>query len=856
MPTNRLPRWARPAIGVAAAVLLGLAGILVGAQFASPAAATTVDATILAPTAIDGVPVGGVDPSGLGLSEGVGVAGVAPAGSADASELPADIADAAAGLEDAGGTDGTGAPASGPGGGGADDPCAPADGSTPDGCPDGLHSTILADTAPPELRVWPWPDPPATSDGASIYCPDLAPGDGELGVGVGTSVPADVTIRYWPVADPTDVHTLIPAQDASQVAEWDSIVSATGSFPEHSFVFQHCGIMDRLEPHTDYILSAVALDSFARLSSPVERRFNSDGNPDVPPMQVVPLNPSALYASVPVYRGSNPPLMNAWVVGDGEPADCSTFDASHPSLFQMQPPHQVGVTESYLVAHHYDTNYDRAMVEVLDVPEGSTVVICARWYDITRPSWDRDVPTKQMYAVASSPDAVTPVVTLASATFTQDVGALSTTITGSTRTGYLCGSALLPASDTPAGTTLTTDLAVCSLASSPSRSMSPAGGGRGDVVLTSDVAWHGDTVESRYILPLSRYACLGTCALPPELDYTIPLPTVTIGTGMCGSVFGSDCTPPTAETTLGTATVHVSWEQGNTNGLDHWVIGTPDDTPPDAPAPPDAPRFDADRRVDPTLSDDGWTGGAQFLLRSDRHVTYTVSVAGACFVGDAPAPITGETHPAGTGVEADTVTIPRLCPGVEYTLTAELVDADGHRTVATISRDPGVVWWPGARFFVPQRTYAITGTIQVVRDDASLGAWKVEDAAIGIGFDPHYSGGFPAVFPSDRCLAGDQGSLDGTIDADADQARTLQVYVHVRLTNEGTYYGTDHDADCSWPGPNTFVANDVVDVNWDDLRWGGTITHDIPQYGVAPVPGITTGRYHYVLTLRLGDARS
>ena len=211
-------KYARPAIGIGVAALVATAAALVGAHAAPAPSPATEQAAVLAPVAIDGVPVSGdsaTDPSTL--SEVTGVAEIAPPGSAEPGSLPAPVEAAIAALDAAGGTDEPAAEEivaeAGAGddpGVGPADPCSPADGDAPEGCPDGLHSAIFASTMPPDLRVWPWPDAPTSSDHATIYCPDLTPGTGELPLGVGTSVPASVTVRYWPVADPTDMHTLIP----------------------------------------------------------------------------------------------------------------------------------------------------------------------------------------------------------------------------------------------------------------------------------------------------------------------------------------------------------------------------------------------------------------------------------------------------------------------------------------------------------------------------------------------------------------------------------------------------------------------------------------------------------------------
>jgi len=70
------------------------------------------------------------------------------------------------------------------------------------------------------------------------------------------------------------------------------------------------------------------------------------------------------------------------------------------------------------------------------------------------------------------------------------------------------------------------------------------------------------------------------------------------------------------------------------------------------------------------------------------------------------------------------------------------------------------------------------------------------------------------------------------------------------------YFGVNHDADCSWPGPITFLADDEHDVSWADLQRGVTITGDFHQADITPIPGYDTPQMHYTLHLLLGHSAS
>ena len=79
----------------------------------------------------------------------------------------------------------------------------------------------------------------------------------------------------------------------------------------------------------------------------------------------------------------------------GQPADCTGFTSSTAGLQIVRAQTLVGVSAEYLHAHNYADGYDHAASVVYAVPEGSTVVVCARWYNTDAPSWSRDTPTKQ-----------------------------------------------------------------------------------------------------------------------------------------------------------------------------------------------------------------------------------------------------------------------------------------------------------------------------------------------------------------------------------------------------------------------------------------------------------------------------
>ena len=210
------------------------------------------------------------------------------------------------------------------------------------------------------------------------------------------------------------------------------------------YVFQHCGMMTGLTPNTEYMVSVYGIDTYMRISPPEERRFNSEGQPTIPPMTATPLGSSLLYVSVPTYGATNVPLLQAWVVEEGTEPGCSAADTSHPNLRIVGEQRFVEVSADYLRRHNYVAGYNHRIVSLYDVPEGSTVVLCARWYDREAPSWARDTPTDQKSMVVMSPDLISPIVTLERLNLTNAVSADAIHMTASSQWGWVCGEARAP----------------------------------------------------------------------------------------------------------------------------------------------------------------------------------------------------------------------------------------------------------------------------------------------------------------------------------------------------------------------------------------------------------------------------
>ena len=201
--------WLRPLVAGVTAVILGVTGAIVGAQLAAPTivetSPTTVTAPIVAPVGV-GVEAldADLDPTAetVALSEAVGEREVPlPTSLGSASEAPSDVFAALAEADDPlaeivlfeADAD---ADARRTG-----DACAPVDGASPEGCPEGLRSTILPLLSPPDLQLFAGANLPRPAGsavpGSYATCPPRAIGSGRVNISVASTTPlTELTFRY------------------------------------------------------------------------------------------------------------------------------------------------------------------------------------------------------------------------------------------------------------------------------------------------------------------------------------------------------------------------------------------------------------------------------------------------------------------------------------------------------------------------------------------------------------------------------------------------------------------------------------------------------------------------------------
>ncbi|MCU1440979.1 MAG: hypothetical protein JWP85_1976 [Rhodoglobus sp.] len=853
-----VPRWLIPVLSVITAVALAVAAAFIASSLTTDPAESDVPAaqaqTEMVPV-LEPVPVGGDglplpdsdgDPETIDSSPSNGATEIVSPGTGDESDLGArteariDALDASEGLDDLGARDvldsaGEGSPSA------PSDPCAPEDGASVEGCPDGLHGALFALTEPEALRVFPRADPPVAlaGSGGLVACPAAEGADGQLSFGVASTTPSVVTLRFWPADDPSAEQSVTIMGDPAEEAAWDAEIARYGGYPPGYGLFQHCGVLTGLRPNTSYESSALAIDIFDRIAS-ASLEFDSRGAAVRPPMTIVPLGPSLVYVSVPTTGTGPVPWLRGWVVPHGEPADCSAFD-SHAEVRRVLDENLVDVDAAWSAARNYEPSYNRRVTNVFSVPEGSTVVFCARWYDATAPSWSRDLPRDQVSAVVHSPDAWSPAVTVTGLSLAKPVDARAVRLSASTQLGVECGPrALLPETAAGPGAPLTLDALICAPGRSDSATAAPLGSG-GNIVVTSRVG----AVTRSTLLPLSRYGCLGDCPAPPMLTFQVLLPTVTIGTGLCGSSFGESCTPPTSEVALGTATVTVTWEQGSDSGQREWEVGESSYVVPDAPVS-DHPQLDTFQYVSAALSADGFEGSASIPIRTDRHATYRVLIEGDCFTGAVPEPVDGETFALASGAQGADVSVAGLCPGEQYRVAVELTDDAGNRATYGYS-EPHPRAWYGAQVDVPRNELEFSGTVEIRNISEGPRPWWTTGAIVAVGGTgawDHYP-----EFPDDTCFARTELSTLGTFEGVVAQDRTVHISFRAFAITEGMYSGVDRDATCAWRDQTWNELRLEADVGYADFLRGVSFTGDLVPTWVAPGAPYDA-EFEAVLTIR------
>ena len=718
------PRWLLPAVSCVAALALAVTGAVVGAGFAPHGTANVPSGTetvaVIAPVSTGTAPEHREptsDDEPLPVSEAFAEREVLRPGAGGLDPSVRDLLDALATAPDPlfelmvldGDADGEGSPAS-------DDPCAPRVGDPPADCPEGLHTTVLTLTHLRDFSAGGQAFPPTQEEfrahgnptGGSLWCDEPAPDAGQVPFGILATAPGTFSIRYWPTERPGEVTTRDDIMTSDADRENFLALIETAEDASELPLLQQCLVLEGIEPDTAYTAIVSGTDVFDRMSTPHTLRFHSAGAPVHPGAQIVTIGANLVLVSA-LHPVDEVVTVRAVVAAPDALPSCTDL----PPLGAGSQLSDVDISADAdaVNALNAPPNFNHKRVVALAVPEGSTTIVCVRWYqsgDAT--SWEREQPLFESSAILQAPDRVLPSLDVTRISpYARGVDTVRVAV--SSAEGNSCGSYRWHADETepmPAR--------VCNGEWGLRLGGAEEGDGRlrdvgasGDLVVRMTTTFlTGESTETSVLIPSVDDGCRGLCTPPEDAWYEVALGSVNQPRGLCGSSTGDDCTPPSRTVSAGTAQVRVSWSQGESNGRSDWNVTPTVDSAPDY-VQPDAPQFDLSEVW--TFSEPLFPPGygfvaplshvsGRFNLVVDRPVDYTVrfttgapGVAAESCDGSGPLEVTGHTE------REALVFMPGACLGANYYGELELVDADGNRAVWNLNDRPnfwgsGFVWVP------------------------------------------------------------------------------------------------------------------------------------------------------------------
>ena len=787
------PRWILPTISTIAALAVAVGGALIGSTFASHdtnlVSSGTQTVAVLAPVSTGSAPddANAVESDeAIPVSDAVAEREVRRPGSDPEAIDPAllDVIDALTDAPD---------PAvelmildEGDGGvTGSDDPCAPRDGSDPSDCPDGLRSSILPLIALRDFAVSGKAFPPTESElvesGSSagqLWCDGLTASDTSVPFGILATAPGTFSLSYWPSAhrDRVVVADDVITATADQRQFEDAVITAasTADIP----LLRHCLTLADLEPETAYTAVVSGTDIFDRTSRPYSVRFHTGGAPHHPGAQIVTIGENLVFVSALHPADERVDIRAVVTTSDATPG-CSALSVSWslPSLTETET--RVNLDE--LLAVNAPLDFSRKRVATWAVPEGSTMLVCARWYQAGgAASWATVQPLYESSAILQAPDRVNPRLELTRVS-PYGRGLESIDFTVSTAEGVACWHSIWSPGD--AADSLPRFLCDTSGVAAPStgsarvdtRGFLSDRGSSGDLVVRMLSSFAGGaSVETSVLIPSVDRGCRGVCSLPGDAWYEVALGSVGQPGGLCGSSFG-DCTPPTRTVSAGSVQLKALWSQGAMNGREDWSVTPTVDFAPDYVLPDEA-QFDQNQRW--TFDDVAYPlysqvpqnyVAARFTLAVDRPVDYTLRFTDGppgvaserCDLPGAPLEVSGHTD------DSVDIRIPGACLGALYYAELILVDAAGNR-VAWNFIDRSHFWSARAS------NVRVPGATAELRYDVYAQGFMrsaLTEFSLTLGYD---------VVSTEDTRSG-QCTLDGIVESHGSLEVDLNAQVYVRL---------------------------------------------------------------------------
>jgi hypothetical protein len=721
-----IPRWLLFVVGGVAALAVGVAAVLIGMRFASAPVASafvppdTEVSQVIAPVAIDngddgvdedgdgdasdappastagGSTGGGTDSSGeAGTGPAIGTA----AGDDDDQPEPSPViaeedvsvpeADPAVTdhellrLVDLIGRD----PSLFDGlftfdlGGRDDDPCAPASGTPADDCPLGIPGAVYINDEIPPLWLNPIAFPhthasahdlPARPIAASLKC-DIdfdvtdATSTVEVPLRIRSSVPGNWSVRYWPTGDEGSAQVLpLPPETDQQITDYQADLDLPG---DDWFAPEQCIRLPEVLPGVPYTAVVTGNDYLGRPAPPATVLFNSGGEPGHASLQLRTVGQNLLIASA-AHKANEDVLFQSYLVGsNGDPHTCAAPGAGAEEFFATTSATDSPVDATARLELNITDDNTLADYVSYRVPEGATLLICARWFPAGSgtPTWESAQATYESSAVVQTANRLLPKLVLTAFQARRQHGQYLGTdlqINVATPQGIVCGvSRFEDTDDAPPPLTVCDPSALTTGGATVDGDRLADRGFNGDLVLRingATVQTH-ETSETTLTLPAGPGSCIGVCPAVPAQTFQVA-------------------------TIAGTATFVETWEDGRFNASSEaWALSPTVSNPIDYVAP-DSPQIDTNAEwVYTGVGIASGVATASLSLPVDRHVQWTLTTGdgtlGAVNCAATPAlpSASGESHGNLIGI-----TLPFLCLGQNYTATLRLVDDAGHVAVWSI----------------------------------------------------------------------------------------------------------------------------------------------------------------------------
>ena len=599
------------------------------------------------------------------------------------SELPASGSDEfifhemAVGVADASSTDGSGSSESPEGTPEptADDPCSTTDGSTPEGCPDGLHSAIFALTAAPEFEIELYPFSPECG---TEPLPDRSTLQVRVPMLVDPTTPEPFDFWLERVGEVVggfglrDVATE-PAANAAWEAARVADVPAE-SLPDLAF----CVIVPGVQKDSVYRVTAANSSATARVT------FNTGGIPAPQGLQIRTFGGNGLLAYVdhPVVEQVGIRAYTGVTVGT---ATCD--DTQGLTDLSNVTGEDVVIGRDEMLRDNDPEGFDHRHAVGFIIPAGSTVLVCAKWYSPgDSPSWELITPLRTDAAVVESPDAILPEIRAQAINGYDYPGAASVVVSAETVEGSGCGLRTVTLYRGPNFEPDGTWALLCAIVGTgaatthgPGESWSLREAGfTGDIAIHTTVNGEDGTTRSETrVLPTSanrpRY-CDESARNCGTDSYLVEIPGY-----------------PHSEPGDGLYAIGVTWVEVGTSGLSSWRVTSTAFEVPEQPGDPSAaaPLLDTFERIRPAL--DGVSNGvaADMTLRVNTPADYEVHLTGLrgdtpCVLGGAPLTASGHVD------DVTDIHIPGMCYGEQYWASITLTNE--HGTTVWGYDNPGSGW--------------------------------------------------------------------------------------------------------------------------------------------------------------------